>query len=1031
MVGRYVSGSTATDFDGRGRRILKKHHIMREHVAFGGAGVNAQAGGLREAFVFGGGGEQDGFADAHETERDAGGFTGSRVAQVDAGIDGGCQLPEIAGGRISGAHNAGGAQQGRGGTGEIGGDEIAGHQQGGAGQAFEGAQDRHQALGFAQETEDAEDEPAWRDPQACPPAHCPGSGCAGGGLKQVRDLDDLGMGCVPPHHPGRCRVVDHDGAGAFGDAPQHGVVEESWIRRGARARAPQLFGQGAAPLAIVVDEFGDVLVAMEAAEEEVLERGVVQHGDPGALQGAPVDVTMRLVVAQMIEIDVAIATGFDGTEVPEGFEQGGGVVSHAGTGRRKGRKSRWSLPFPGPEQRGTHTHICGAFLDGHFQVMRHTHGEAGQAVLKREFAQAPEIGARQFRVIRPWRHSHEAGEHQVRLRADGRDQAGQVLGAGTGLGLLWRELHFDHDFERTSGLAQAVRQLLTIDGLDSLKQRGSFGGLVGLQVTDEVEAGVGQVREFRGLGLEFLDVVLAEIAQAERIGGADGGGREQFRDGDQADIEGSAAGTLRRLADPAQDLREVVGKIGHTVIFAHRGKGPPRKARKSPKQEFIRYTSLLAMPSAVEFQNVSKSYAIYETPGDRLKELVLPRRFRFHRDFWALKDVSFEIHKGETFCVIGENGSGKSTLLQIVARILHPTSGVVDVRGRVSALLELGAGFNLEFTGRDNVYLNGSILGLSTRQIDQRYRDIEEFAEIGDFINQPVKTYSSGMIVRLAFAVAINVDPEILLVDEALAVGDIYFRQRCMRKVHELRSRGITILFVSHSMGDVKAIGDRVLWLDKGQTVQLGDPDMVVAKYLAAMTEKDSAYLNLRRPVERDRTAGRRVAPEIVETIPNMDHRYGDGRAEVIGIAALDVDGHPVHLMEPGSRVVVRISVRAKGDLAMPNVGFMFRNHLGMDFAGTNTRREGVELEPMVEGDICTVDFHLDLPELYPGSFSFSPAIADGTLEAYGMCDWIDNAMVLQMGHSEGAMYGYMHLPCRVEVNARLNAAEAKERKVG
>ena len=246
------------------------------------------------------------------------------------------------------------------------------------------------------------------------------------------------------------------------------------------------------------------------------------------------------------------------------------------------------------------------------------------------------------------------------------------------------------------------------------------------------------------------------------------------------------------------------------------------------------------MPSAIEFQNVSKSYAIYETPGDRLKELVLPRRFRFHRDFWALQDVSFEIRKGETFCVVGENGSGKSTLLQIVARILHPTSGVVDVNGRVSALLELGAGFNPEFTGRDNVYLNGSILGLSTRQIDQRYRDIEEFAEIGDFINQPVKTYSSGMIVRLAFAVAINVDPEILLVDEALAVGDIYFRQRCMRKVHELRTRGITILFVSHAMGDVKAIGDRVLWLDKGRRVELGDPDMVVAKYLAAMTEKDS-----------------------------------------------------------------------------------------------------------------------------------------------------------------------------------------------
>src|ERR1700733_10096631 len=218
--------------------------------------------------------------------------------------------------------------------------------------------------------------------------------------------------------------------------------------------------------------------------------------------------------------------------------------------------------------------------------------------------------------------------------------------------------------------------------------------------------------------------------------------------------------------------------------------------------------------SHVEFQGVSKSYPIYDSPGDRLKELITPRRYQFHRDFWALRDISFDIRPGETFCIVGENGSGKSTTLQMVAGILHPTSGTVAVSGRVSALLELGAGFNPEFSGRDNVYMNGSILGLTTRQIDQRYREIEEFAEIGDFINQPVKTYSSGMVVRLAFAVAINVDPEILLVDEALAVGDTWFRHRCLRKVHELRAQGVTIVFVSHAVADVKAIGDRVLWLE-------------------------------------------------------------------------------------------------------------------------------------------------------------------------------------------------------------------------
>ncbi len=425
--------------------------------------------------------------------------------------------------------------------------------------------------------------------------------------------------------------------------------------------------------------------------------------------------------------------------------------------------------------------------------------------------------------------------------------------------------------------------------------------------------------------------------------------------------------------------------------------------------------------TAVEFQGVSKSYAIYDAPGDRLKELLSFHRLKRHRDFWALHDLSFEVKRGETFCIVGENGSGKSTLLQMIAGILPATSGKLAVNGRVSALLELGAGFNQEFTGRDNVYLNGSILGLTTRQIDERYKEIESFAEIGEFINQPVKTYSSGMVVRLAFAVAINVDPEILLVDEALAVGDIYFRQRCMRKVHELRARGVTILFVSHAVSDVKAIGDRALWLDHGRLREIGEPDFVITRYLAAMTEKDSSYLRARAVKEEPRRrSGTARAPEIVETIPNIDHRFGDGRAEILGIALLDEHGRAVHLLEPNSRLVVRISVRAKEELARPMVGFMLRNQLGMDFSGTNTAREGYVLDAMLPGDITTVDFHIDLPELYPASFSFSPAIADGPLSGYTMCDWIDNAVAAQMSRQEHEIYGYMHLPCRVEVNARI-----------
>jgi lipopolysaccharide transport system ATP-binding protein len=434
--------------------------------------------------------------------------------------------------------------------------------------------------------------------------------------------------------------------------------------------------------------------------------------------------------------------------------------------------------------------------------------------------------------------------------------------------------------------------------------------------------------------------------------------------------------------------------------------------------------------NAIDFQAVSKSYAIYDSPGDRLKELAVFNRLRFHRDFWALRDITFAIGQGEAFCIIGENGSGKSTLLQVVAGILQPSTGSVSVRGRVSALLELGSGFNPEFTGRDNVYLNAAILGLSSKEIDTKYKSIEQFAEIGDFINRPVKTYSSGMAVRLAFAVAIHVDPEILLVDEALAVGDIYFRQRCMRKVHELRAQGITILFVSHAIGDVKAIGHRTLWLEEGRIKELGETDLVVAKYLAAMTEKDSAYVTHQKR-SAPRPTARSIAPEIADRIPNIDHRFGDSRAEVLGIAILDPRGSPLQLLTPLSHIVVRISVRAREEIAMPIVGFVFRNHLGIDFAATNTALENVDLSPLMPGDITTVDFHLQVPELYPSYFSFSPAIADGTLTSYTMCDWIDNAITLQMVPGEKQIYGYMRLPCHVEVNAKLLEAAEREFSLG
>ncbi|MBX9602501.1 MAG: ABC transporter ATP-binding protein [Bryobacteraceae bacterium] len=404
-----------------------------------------------------------------------------------------------------------------------------------------------------------------------------------------------------------------------------------------------------------------------------------------------------------------------------------------------------------------------------------------------------------------------------------------------------------------------------------------------------------------------------------------------------------------------------------------------------------------------------------------MKELLTLNRRRYHRDFWALRDLNVEIHKGETFCVVGENGSGKSTMLQLAAGILQPTAGQLEVHGRVAALLELGSGFNPEFTGRENVFLNGAILGLSTEEMESRYAAIADFAEIGDFLHQPVKTFSSGMIVRLAFAVAIHVDPDILLVDEALAVGDHYFRQRCMRKVHELRNRGVTILFVSHSTADVKALGDRALWLDHGETRELGATERVVTKYLAAMHQKDQRYSgDAKRTVVRQVTHNANY--EFCTSIPNVDHRFGSGAGSVIGIGLFDSTGEPLQELSPNSRAVIRISVKAHQLIPSPNIGFMMRNHLGVDFAGTNCTREGVLLDPMEPGEIRTVDFYVELPTLYATSFSFSPALADGDLDQYVICDWVENALVLQMLRAEGPVYGQIHLPCRVLVNHPLGA---------
>jgi lipopolysaccharide transport system ATP-binding protein len=421
---------------------------------------------------------------------------------------------------------------------------------------------------------------------------------------------------------------------------------------------------------------------------------------------------------------------------------------------------------------------------------------------------------------------------------------------------------------------------------------------------------------------------------------------------------------------------------------------------------------------AVVVENVSKNYRIYSKPSDRLKELLL-RNKKFHNDFWALRNVTFRVRQGSTFGVIGENGSGKSTLLQIIVGTLRATEGRVALSGRVAALLELGAGFNPEFSGRENVFLNAAIMGLSEREVIQRLPEIERFAEIGNFIDQPVKTYSSGMYVRLAFAVSINVEPEIFLVDESLSVGDVYFQQRCMRKIRQMKQEGKTILFVSHDTAAVRNLCDTALWLERGEIMDIGQPDIVVARYLAAMTLRRDPYAVEASPTGQGHSLSPPVdlgLPDlVVRSLPNMDQRWGNRQAEILGVKLLDRDGRGVETIYHGDSLTLRVSMKFTAAVARPLVGFLMRNRLGEDISGTNTSVEEAVLPPALPDQIYTIDFHLQLPVLHPGNYYFSVAVANGTHEEYVICDWVENAIMLLL-KKRSIVYGYMKFDCRIEL---------------
>jgi lipopolysaccharide transport system ATP-binding protein len=390
------------------------------------------------------------------------------------------------------------------------------------------------------------------------------------------------------------------------------------------------------------------------------------------------------------------------------------------------------------------------------------------------------------------------------------------------------------------------------------------------------------------------------------------------------------------------------------------GESPP----KCPHWRLINWGLL-------QVQNVSKVFHLYRRPADRLLEAVPFIKHAVPAEFWALRDVNLNVERGEVLGVVGPNGSGKSTLLQIVSGILEPTRGQVVTQGRIAALLELGAGFNPEFTGRENVFLNGEILGMPRKEMARVYPEIERFAEIGAFIDRPVKEYSSGMYVRLAFATAIHVEPEILIVDEALAVGDAIFANRCIRKFDELKRRRVTVLFVSHDLGLVKRLSDRAALLWEGRVAACGNPGEVVNRYIGLVLERQK-----REGPERDAAQG-------------GSFRHGDGASRVTEVELLDAQGKRTRSAEPGAPLTIRVRARAEKDLIDPVVGVLIRNRLGIDVFGTNTRIEGIDLGTVAENEAFEVEFTFDC--LLTGQ-DYTVTAATQYREGYSQ-DWLDDAL--------------------------------------
>ncbi len=449
--------------------------------------------------------------------------------------------------------------------------------------------------------------------------------------------------------------------------------------------------------------------------------------------------------------------------------------------------------------------------------------------------------------------------------------------------------------------------------------------------------------------------------------------------------------------------------------------------------------------TVISAKNLTKTYRLYDAREDRVKETFHPFRKKYHRPFNALQNITFDVKKGDTFGIVGKNGSGKSTLLQLICGVLHPTSGELYIDGKVSALLELGTGFNPEFTGRENVFINGSIIGLSRREIEQKLDRILAFADIGSFIDQPVKTYSSGMYVRLAFAIAINVDPDILVVDEALAVGDIYFQHKCITRMRDLIRAGCTLVFVSHDISAVKSLCRKALFLDNGEMVCIGEAEKVSNRYYNWLIDQENMHVAEPEPeadasgpgenhettaphqeidtggaaagIDADKQgavhdtvsegegmngrSGRNPvfspSSEFVERV--ADYRSGTGAARVHNVQLVNSEGREIASCRHGDEIGVRVHLKFYKDLQNTNVGFLVKDRHGLELIGTNLFVESLLIAGKKAGDTVMVEFTFE-NILKDGTYSLTIAVGESdergryNIQTY---DWIDNACVFRV----------------------------------